>query len=151
MPGPAARSSSPPPPFPPHAHIPGRTPRHAEGAFDTLRATARPGMNAGELANSAAFRTGLAWLQAGYFWEAHELFEPVWMALEPGSRERALVACLIQIANARLKRAMGRPRAARRIAELAAALLDEVGDSRCMGLTPAQIKRWVDALHRNGA
>lgn len=113
--------------FPTHAYVPGRTDRHPEGAFSALRGTVRDGDGPVQLAASAAWRHGLVWLQAGYFWEAHEMFEPVWMALPPDSAERRFVQALIQVANARLKLAMARPSAALRLVGLARDLL-----SQCM-------------------
>ena len=103
------------PALPPYAYIPGKTPRHAEGFFDAIRNTAQPGMGPRALLGSAAFETGLAYLHAGFNWEAHEVFEPVWMALPAGSAGRDFVQGLIQLANARLKLEMGRPRAAARL------------------------------------
>ncbi|WP_322864911.1 DUF309 domain-containing protein [Aquicoccus sp. G2-2] len=65
--------------LPPYAYVPGATPRHAEGMFDALCDTARG--DPAELARTPAWRGGLDWCDAGYFWEAHELWEAVWMAL----------------------------------------------------------------------
>ena len=106
--------------LPMHAYVPGQTPRHAEGAFDALCVTARPGMSPAALADSAAFRAGLHYLDKGYFWEAHEVLEPVWLALPEGCAERHLVQALIQLANARLKALMGRPRAVARLGAIVA-------------------------------
>ena len=107
--------------------MPGQTPRHPEGAFDALTATARAGMTAAELAESDAWKAGWQFLQTGFCWEAHELFEPVWMALPPNSRERAFVQAAIQIANAALKARMGRPRAVLRLCEIAGCHLAAAG------------------------
>ena len=92
---------------PSHAYVPGQTPRHPEGAFDAVRDTAQPGMSVEALAASEAFVTGLAYLDQGYFWEAHELLEPVWMACPQNSAEQVFVRGVIQRANARLKERMG--------------------------------------------
>ena len=61
-------------------HLPGLTPRP--------RAEIAPGLE-----------EGLALYRAGYFWEAHEAWEPLWLAAPPNSRERALLQGLIQLAN----------------------------------------------------
>lgn len=130
----------------PFAHIPGQTPRHPEGAFDTLRATARAGMSEGALAASPAFRAGLHWLHTGCCWEAHEVLEAVWMACPPNSPARQLAQALIQIANARLKDRMGRPRAATRLRLIAARHLSEAQQGRCgviLGLDPALVAVWL--------
>lgn len=117
-------------PLPGHAYLPGQTPRHAEGSFDALRNTARPGMQPAELAQTPAFRAGLLYLERGYFWEAHEVLEPVWMALPEGAPERHLLQALIQLANARLKARMRRPRA---VARLGAMVLGHLDDCRAAG------------------
>ncbi|RBI83860.1 DUF309 domain-containing protein [Rhodosalinus halophilus] len=121
---------------PPHAYVPGRSPRHPEGLFDAVRDTAE-GVPVDRLAETEAWRTGLRWIDEGYFWEAHEVLEPVWMAAPPNAPERSMVRAAIQCANARLKRRMGRDRAAARLEGVVAGLLDEValsGRSRVMGL-----------------
>ena len=133
-------------PWPPHPHIPGQTPRHPEGAFEALRATARPGMDEGDLAASPAFRAGLDYLHAGFFWESHEVLEPVWMALPPGHPARHLTQALIQIANARLKDRMGRPQAAARLRGLAFRHLTAARDGRAgpiLGLDPDKVQGWI--------
>ncbi len=114
---------------PSHAYVPGETPRHPEGSFDRLTETARPGMTPAALAASDAWRAGWQFLRQGYFWEAHELFEPVWMALLPNSRERAVVQGTIQLTNAALKARMGRPRAVLRLCDLAERHLSAAGDA----------------------
>lgn len=103
---------------PPHVYIPGQTARHPEDWFDGIKATVLPGRCVGRLQETCAFQTGLAYLGAGYFWECHEVLEAVWMRTEDPSAERDLVQGLIQLANARLKVLMGRPRAARRLCDM---------------------------------
>ena len=132
---------------PTHAYVPGRTPRHPDGTFDTIRDTARPGDDAETLARSQAFVAGLHYLDTGFYWEAHEVLEPVWMALPEGSAERRFAQALIQLANGRLKLVMDRPRAALRLAGLARRLMaDSLGRDRVMGIDPEQVASWVDAL-----
>ena len=103
---------------PAHAYVPGQTPRHAEGLFDPIRDTARPGHGAEALRRSLAWTEGLAYLREGYFWEAHELHEAIWLIL-PDSPARQRVQSVIQLANAGLKQRMNRPRAARRLSGIA--------------------------------
>ena len=76
-------------------------------------------MTSAALAASDAWCAGWQFLRQGYFWEAHELLEPVWTALAPNSRERAFAQGAIQLANAALKARMGRPRAVLRLCDLA--------------------------------
>ncbi|MBT7224140.1 MAG: DUF309 domain-containing protein [Marinovum sp.] len=109
--------------WPTHAYVPGRTARHPDGAFDPIRETAKGGSTPEQLAQCAAFQLGLRYIHKGFFWEAHELLEPVWMLLPKPSRERAFVQGLIQLANGFLKLEMGRPKAAQRLLVISQDLL----------------------------
>lgn len=121
--------------------MPGRTARHAKGAFDGLCDTARPGMDARALAECDAWLAGWQYLRDGYYWEAHELFEPVWMQTAANSRERHLVQAAIQTANAALKEKMQRPRAVLRLCDLAQAHLAACGPkgAALMGVSPGAL------------
>jgi predicted metal-dependent hydrolase len=66
--------------------------------------------------DNAAYLYGHDLLGAGFFWEAHEVWEAVWLSCLPNSVEKLLLRMLIQQANGRLKLAMGRYRAAERLA-----------------------------------
>jgi len=112
-------------PLPPHAYVPGRTARHPEDAFDALRATAVAGMDIRQLSSSDAWRAGGDFAAAGYYWEAHEVWEPVWLACPPNSAEALAVRGAIQLVNAALKARMGRERAARRLVDAASGLFAE--------------------------
>ena len=108
-------------------------------------------MTVGDLATSAAWQAGLHYLQNGYFWEAHEALEPVWMQLPPNSVERKFVQAVIQAANAALKLEMKRPRATLRLCDIAKALLASC-DSRAeiMGVSLIQVSGHIEKL-RNTA
>ena len=101
--------------LPEWVYVPGQSPRHPPGAFDHLRASVSRGQSAESMGQSAAFLAGMTFLEAGFYWEAHEVLEPVWLALPPNSCERAFVQGLIQFANALLKRDMGRKAASERL------------------------------------
>ena len=131
---------------PKHAYVPGQTARHAEGRFAPVCATAQLGMSPAQLAQSKAFCTGLFYLQRGYFWEAHELFEPVWMALEEGSEERCLLQALIQLANAQLKLRMHRPKAASRLCIMVRGLLEKLTGVRVMGQDISQFMARLEVV-----
>jgi hypothetical protein len=128
--------------WPPEPHLPGITPRPAEDHFDAVKATLEGCETPDALAASACFKAGFEAFERRYYWEAHELWEPVWMQLPEGSREKALVQGLIQLANAALKQRMGRPKAAERILLLADTALD-VGDS-LMGVSPEHLRGMRD-------
>lgn len=91
---------------PPHAYVPGRTPRHPETLFDDIKAGLSE-FSPRDIHISQAWRLGCIFLDEGYFWEAHEVLEAVWSACPANSAEKMLVQAIIQTANARLKAAMG--------------------------------------------
>lgn len=132
--------------WPTHAYIPGKSPRHDEAAFDQLRETATAAQNADELSKSDAFLVGLAYLRGGFYWEAHELFEPVWMALPNPSRERVFVQGLIQIANGYLKLKMDRPNAAGRLEVIARAHIADAGTGAIMGVKEQDVLEMLGSL-----
>ena len=105
-------------PFPAHAYVPGKTPRHPDGWFDDLRNAAKPGTPLSELHLTRAFIAGRVYFDAGFFWECHEVLEAVWMQAPDPSPERDFVQAMIQLANARLKLRMDRPRATLRLCEM---------------------------------
>lgn len=106
-------------PLPEAAHVPGRTPRPPEGFLDAVIAEAPARTLDGEADGNPVWHYGLVLIEHGFFWEAHEVLEPVWMRTAPNSRERFLLQAVIHIANGALKLRMGRPRAASRLAALA--------------------------------
>lgn len=132
--------------LPTHAYIPGQNDRHPEGAFDSIRASAVQGLDADQLAESEAFKAGLMFLNAGYFWETHEVLEPVWMALADGSLERQFVQGLIQLANGRLKMLMRRPKAAQRLVTQARGLVPADQSMVVMRLNVREVHGWIDRL-----
>ena len=107
--------------------MPGVTKRPPENAFDHMKIVTDP------IRRCPAWRAGLEFHRAGYFWEAHELWEAVWMAL-PDGPDRQLVRAMIQVANARLKVRMGRGKAAARLRAEAARTLDAASDPADWGL-----------------
>lgn len=109
---------------PSHPYVPGRTARHAEDLFDFIKACIGD-CRVEELPESSAWQYALAFHSDGYFWEAHEILEAVWMACPPNSAEKVYVQALIQQSNAALKTAMGQPRAASRLAAEVECLMSE--------------------------
>ena len=135
--------------YPLAAYIPGRSERPHDSLFETFKDGLSKSSPIAELASSSAFRGGLNFYGAGYFWEAHELWEAVWMCLPPASAERHLLRGLIQFANAGLKRAMDRPAAAARILALADSAIAEAflhGSGALMGLSHADTQALRDEI-----
>ncbi len=125
-------------PAPAHAYVPGQTARHPEGWFDPLKTIDADPFD------SPAMRAGLDYLHAGYFWECHEVLEAVWLALPDPSAERHMVQAVIQLANARLKLAMGRPKATLRLCAMVQEHLVAGRASRPIpGATPPELLEWA--------
>ncbi len=110
--------------FPQHAYVPGQNARHPEDWFDGIKASVTADTPQHLLHQTDAFKTGIAYFEAGFFWECHEVLEAVWMQTTDPSPERDMVQAVIQLANARLKRVMGKPRATLRLCDMVLAHLE---------------------------
>lgn len=138
-------------PLPPHAHVPGRNARHDDAVFAQFHDSVRPGMGAKELARTLAWRAGWVYLNRGFYWEAHEVLEPVWMALPDGSAERQFTQALIQLANAALKHRMARENAVRRLCGIVEDHLVACGASeQIMGLEVSAVRDRLAILRGGG-
>jgi len=138
-------------PDPPHVPGSGTVPDRA--LLEPLKAPCPALVRDDNWRDAYPFRAGLELYAGGCFWEAHEVWEPVWLATPPNSRERQLLAGLIQLANAGLKLRMRQSVAARRLVDLAAGHIAEAsaGDRRPLmgvGLADLQagIVRWRAAI-----
>ncbi|MEP1207705.1 MAG: DUF309 domain-containing protein [Rhizobiaceae bacterium] len=113
------------PPLPSHAHLPGQNVRHGEDFLDHIKAQAPPQTRDANAGDNQAWLYGLRLIECGYFWEAHEILETVWMRTAPNSREFHLVQGVIHLANGALKVKMNRPNAALRLKQLAMSSITE--------------------------
>ncbi len=105
-------------------------------------------MSATELAACDAWTCGWAFLDAGFYWEAHEVWEAVWLALPPNSAERQFTQAVIQLANAFLKEKMDRPQAVRRLCDECRARLSGA-PTMVMRIEVQSVQERLDALeHR---
>lgn len=112
--------------MPSHAYLPGRSARHPAHWFDDIKASVTEDIPAHELHTTMAFIAGRVYFDAGFYWECHEVLDPVWMQTKEPSPERDMVLTLIQLANARLKMRLGQLRASWRLCDMA-----ETHLSRC--------------------
>ena len=142
-------------PFPDQPHVPGKTPRPTESpAFDAAQAAPIYTLDR-QWRENAAYLYGIDLYNAGYFWEAHEVWEAVWARAAGNSRERLLLQGLIQLSNACLKILMERREAARRLLEIAREKLSEAahGGPTVMGVEisvlSAGISTFDDVLTRD--
>ena len=117
--------------LPAHAHIPttGSSPDLAP--LEMARQLAPRVTQAADWKQNKTYLYGHDLMRAGYYWEAHEVWETVWLATGANSPERLLLRMLIQNTNAQLKRKMGRTAAADKldvqIAELRSDLSSRLG------------------------
>ncbi|MEL6373849.1 MAG: DUF309 domain-containing protein [Pseudomonadota bacterium] len=115
------------PDLPTHAHRPGQgtapdmAPLHAAKAL----LPDAEAIDWAALNQLVPFDYGLRLYEARYFWEAHEVWEPVWLAASPNSAPRCFLAGVIQLANAALKLSLVQPKAARRLIALSCQHVDE--------------------------
>jgi Domain of unknown function (DUF309) len=72
------------------------------------------------------FLYGLDLHDSGYFWEAHEIWEAVWMASPQNGCDRIALRALIQITNGCLKHMLGQAKARNRLVTEALGLLEEL-------------------------
>lgn len=137
-------------PMPPHAYVPGQTARHPENWFDGIKAGVECCPSALALQDTLAWRAGLSYFEAGFFWECHEVLEAVWMQTPQATPEREMVQALIQLANARLKIRMMRPKAVGRLCDMVQAHLENCPKDRAiLGLRRAQLQQSVDRTRRD--
>jgi hypothetical protein len=125
-------------PLPPYRHIPGLNARPEGALFDAVKSD-----------GTQAWFYGIRLFNSGFYWEAHEVLEAVWLNALPNSRERYLVQAVIQLANGLLKEAMGRPNARRRLAGLARKQIVEAfpeGAGQVMGISAAEALAAADNL-----
>jgi hypothetical protein len=122
--------SAPQLPLPRWAYLPGVTAEPDREPLERAKALVPSAFPGGVPAEHPAFRYGLALHDAGFFWEAHEVWEAVWKAAPKNGCDRLVVRALIQLVNAKLKLRMGRRGAGRRLLDEAAAEFAEAARRR---------------------
>ncbi len=130
--------------LPDYAYVPGVTPRHAEGAFASYHNSVSPDIAVGALPKTRAWRAGLIFFEHGFYWEAHEVLEPVWMATPRNTAAHQLVQGIIQLANAALKVRMDRRQAALRLCTKARTHLRAARSSEGEVVMAQHIGTWLE-------
>jgi hypothetical protein len=128
--------------LPSRAHVPGSGTRPDMAPLEAAKAAVPARVVAGDWEENVAYRYGWRLHEAGCYWEAHEVWEAVWLACAPNSREKVFLQAIIQLANARLKQRMARPAAARRLFAEAYRLLAELpATADFMGCSPDRLRQ----------
>lgn len=131
-------------PLPPHPHRPGTGSVADRTLLDRVKASCPETTDPEQWQENQTYRYGWSLFEAGFYWEAHEVWEPVWLASRPNSLEKTLLKAAIQLANANLKAVMGKRNAARRLFDEVEGLVDELktalGKERTsyMGVNPTR-------------
>ncbi|MGI9352211.1 MAG: DUF309 domain-containing protein [Rhizobiaceae bacterium] len=105
--------------LPSRKHVPGKNKRPPEGFMDHVVCQSHAVTVSETADTNLGWLYGLRLLKNGFYWEAHEVLEAIWMRAAPNSRERKLLQAIIHIANSAIKIRMGRPKAALRLRTLA--------------------------------
>ena len=105
--------------LPEEKHLPGVNARPNDGFLHAIAQQAHEQTSDDRATANVPWLYGIRLINEGFYWEAHEVLEAVWMKALPNSRERFLVQCLIHISNARLKLALKQEHAATRLQGLA--------------------------------
>ena len=141
-------------PLPQRRHVPGVNERPDEAFFASIKAAAPAVTTDATSADNLAWHYGLRLLNAGFYWEAHEVLEQVWLNAAPNSRERYLVRGVIHLANGALKAAMGQTRARRRLAVMCRQAFEDAfagGREQLMGIDADEAVRVADMLSEGHA
>jgi hypothetical protein len=141
-------------PLPPYTHVPGVTPHpvsdprgHSHG-----RPAERPAAPDPERWQECrGFLRGVDLFNAGYFWEAHEVWEGLWHACGRTGVVATFLKGLIKLAAAGVKHLQGNPAGVRSHACRATALFRGLAAAdRLLGLRLAELAELAEAVCRAG-
>lgn len=138
--------------FPGYAYLPGKHPHPVRDPLGHSYQSDPVALVAVEESlSSKGFRWGVDLFNHGYYWEAHEAWEPLWHAAKRSTQHRLFFKGLILLAAAGVKIREGKRVAAARHAARAAALFRQVTSlpSRpfedALGMTPAALAVHAEA------
>ncbi len=107
-------------PFPPYRYVPGKTPhpvRDPAGHSFNRPPEQPPEFNPEDWRSCEQYLYGIDLFNHGYWWEAHEALEAVWIAAGRKSGTGLFIQGLIQVAVAHLKKHQGFGDTAQRMAK----------------------------------
>lgn len=105
--------------FPPYRFVPGKAPhptRDPEGHSWNQQPVPPATFDAGQWQTSEEYLYGIDLFNYGYWWEAHEALEAIWVAAGRNTETGLFIQGLIQVAVAHLKRLQGFNDVAKRMA-----------------------------------
>ncbi len=134
--------------LPPYSYVPGgpfpHPIREPAGHSFGRRVESAPPIDGDDWQASDAYRRGIDLFNAGYYWEAHEAWEPLWHALGRKGPGADAIKALIKLAAAGVKVREGQPRGVATHAGRAAGLFEVVATAfgpRLDGLDLAAMAR----------
>jgi uncharacterized protein len=117
-------------PFPSYAYLPGRDPHpHSDPRGHSYRTEPEPPapyFSAQDWRDNEDYLHGVDLYNAGYLWEAHEVWEGLWHSAKHDSVQAEFLQALIQCAAAALKVRMEQPAGLRKLSALALGRLERV-------------------------
>jgi uncharacterized protein len=137
--------------FPRYAYLPGKHPHPVRDPLGHSYRSDPVTVAVGEALGSDVFRWGIDLFNHGYYWEAHEAWEPLWHAAKQRAQHRLFFKGLILLAASGVKIREGKRAAAVRHAGRAAALFRQVVTvsgglfEKALGMTPAALAEYAEA------
>ena len=114
--------------FPPYAYLPGQQPHPVRDPLGhSYQSEPETVVREESALESEAFLWGIDLFNHGYYWEAHEAWEPLWHATKGSREHRMFFKGLILLAAAGVKIREEKPVATDRHARRAAGLFDQMG------------------------
>jgi hypothetical protein len=141
-------TGEPPYPLPPYAYVPGgpwpHPTRSPEGHLYGAAKLPVPPIKEGQWETSSAYLRGVELFNAGYYWEAHEVWESLWHAHGRRGAIAQVVQALIKLAAAGLKVREGRPGGVRTHASRSALLFARARDAAGEYQLGLDLDEWID-------
>jgi hypothetical protein len=140
-------------PFPPYTYIPGVSPHpHSDPAghsFGKTVATAVP-PDPQRWWDCRPYLHGLDLFNHGFYWEAHEQFEAIWLACGRRGPVADFLKGLIKLAAAGVKYLAGKSEGVRSHTRRAAALFRSLGGEAMLGLPLGALQSLAEELQQSG-
>ena len=135
-------------PMPSYAHVPGINSRPDNDELELVITLILSTTTDATAHDNIAWQYGIKLLNCGFFWEAHEVLESVWMNATPNSREQHLLQGVIHVANSALKVRMQRMKAAQRLSGLATVCIKRSFEQREYALMGVLIQEALSAAQK---
>lgn len=116
--------------LPHYAYLPGKNAKAQHGHLPEFN----PNHHL-ELKDNPAYLYAIDLFNEQFYWEVHEILEPIWLSLEAGPKKDALQGIII-LAAAKLKIILDQPEVATRLFQRSLSLLSPAAGSETYILTP---------------